>query len=239
MAMRDAPLPEQRRRSSTHVLLASGDEVQLDLDEITLDDEIGHHLARVLRLRDGEPVSVTDGAGRWRMTDFSSIGPLVVLTASSAVTTEPPPSRFTLATAIPKGDRVDWLVQKTVELGADRIILLHAERSTVRWKPERAAKQIVRLQRIADEATRQSRRVWRTEVAGPAPASDVLGGATIAEPGGDAIRGDEAMIAVGPEGGWSADELERSARSVRVGGNILRIETAAVAVTTLRMVVDH
>lgn len=237
--MLDVPLSEQRRRSSTHVLLTPGDAANLELDEITLDDETGHHLSRVLRLRDGESVSVTDGAGHWRMTDFGSIGSLVVLRSSSAVVTEPSPSHFTLATAIPKGDRVDWLVQKTVELGVDRIIFLHAERSTVRWKAERAVKQVARLQRIADEATRQSRRVWRTDVSGPLSAADILDGATVAEPGGEMIRGDESLIAVGPEGGWTADEMERASRSVQVGANILRVETAAVAVTTLRMVVVH
>jgi 16S rRNA (uracil1498-N3)-methyltransferase len=235
----DAPLPEQRRRSATHVLLAPGDETNLDIDEISLDDETSHHLSRVLRLRDGESVSVTDGAGRWRMAEFGSTGSMVTLKASSGVATESAPTRFTLATAIPKGDRVDWLVQKTVELGVDQIILLHTERSTVRWKLDRATKQVARLQRIADEATRQSRRIWRTEVSGPVPASDVLVGATIAEPGGEMIRGDEALIAVGPEGGWSAEEVDQAARSVRVGANILRVETAGVAITTLRMVLVH
>ncbi len=73
---------------------------------------------------------------------------------------------------MPKGDRLDWLVQKVTELGVDRIVLLHAERSVVRWKPERAAAQLDRLQRIADEACRQSRRVWRVAIDEPVDAVD-------------------------------------------------------------------
>ena len=65
--------------------------------------------------------------------------------------------------AIPKGDRLEWLVQKVTELGVDRLALLHAERSVVRWKPDRVQSQLVRLRRIADEACRQSRRVWRVD----------------------------------------------------------------------------
>lgn len=224
------------RASATHVLL--GDAAGLDLARIAIDDDVEHHLRRVLRLRDGERVSVTDGAGRWRMSVVVG-GAHLALEATSEIVTLPEPDRFTLATAIPKGDRVDWLVQKVTELGADRVLLVHAERSSVRWKPDRAAKQVIRLQRIADEALRQSRRVWRCTVEGPVDAAEVLGGAAVAEPGGVAISGNEPLIAIGPEGGWTEEELNSAEKWVTIGSNILRTETAAVAATTLRMVGDH
>ncbi len=229
-------VPAERRTASTHVLLDA--DASLHADEVSLPDDVEHHLRRVLRLRDGEPVSVTDGAGHWRMT-VARVGGAFRLEASSPVDFEERPTPFTLAAAIPQGDRSEWLVQKVTELGASEVTFLHTERSTVRWKPERAARHLVRLQRVADEALRQSRRVWQTVVNGPLEAFEVLEGATIAEPGGSAIIGTERFIAVGPEGGWAPSEIEVAASTVRLGENILRIETAAVAATTLRMVAGH
>ena len=234
--MSDTPTNDDLRSSVTHILLADG--ASLDQAHVDIDDDVEHHLRRVLRLRDGEHVSVTDGAGRWRMCVVVGATRLS-LESSSAVAVVPESAGFTLASAIPKGDRVDWLVQKTTELGADRVLLLHAERSATRWKAERAAKQLSRLQRIADEALRQSRRVWRCTIAGPVDAVDVLEGAAIAEPGGEPLRGDEPMVAIGPEGGWTDTELARSPRRVAIGHNILRTETAGVAATTLRMTLHH
>jgi len=221
------------RRASAHVLLDDVD--VLELPTIDLPDDVEHHLRRVLRLRDGTPVSVTDGAGRWRMTAARVSGASLHLESAGAVVVEERGPHFTLATAIPKGDRLDWLVQKTVEIGVDRIKFLHAERSTVRWKRDRAPTQLARLRRIADEATRQSRRVWRTDIDGPTEAAEMLADAAIAEPGGAMMNGAEPMIAVGPEGGWTDAELALSPRRVGLGENILRVETAAVAITTLRL----
>jgi hypothetical protein len=151
---------ESLRTSSAHVLVTSD---QLSATgTVVLDSDTEHHLRRVLRLRDGEAVSVTDGAGRWLLTRASIAGPVIRLEPTSKLVTEPARARpITIAVAMPKGDRLDWLVQKVTELGVDRIALLHAERSVVRWKPERTATQLERLRRISDEACRQSRRVWR------------------------------------------------------------------------------
>jgi 16S rRNA (uracil1498-N3)-methyltransferase len=225
-----------RRRATSQVLLDEVDAGVLDHGLIVLPDDVEHHLRRVLRVRDGDSISVTDGAGRWRMAVVRLSGSSLTLEAVGAVAVDDRPEPFTLATAMPKGDRLDWLVQKTVELGVDRIVLLHAERSTVRWKADRAEKQLVRLRRIADESTRQSRRVWRTEIDGPVDADEVLPLAAVAEPGAAGAVGDESMIAIGPEGGWTDDELARSPRRVGLGTSVLRVETAAVAATTLRVI---
>ncbi len=134
---------------------------------------------------------------------------------------------------MPKGDRLDWLVQKVTELGVDRLSLLHAERSVVRWKPDRVQSQLVRLRRIADEACRQSRRVWRVEIDAPVEASTVLAGFVVAEPGGRRLESTDRSVAIGPEGGWSPEELDVARDRVSLGPNILRTETAAVAATAL------
>ncbi len=217
------------RSTSTHVLVEPE-----QLGALSIDDDTVHHLRRVLRLRDGEQVSVTDGGGRWLLACVRVDGSSLTLEASSEIVTEAPRvDPFTLAVAMPKGDRLDWLVQKVTELGVDRLTLLHADRSVVRWKPDRVDSQLVRLRRIADEACRQSRRVWRVEIDAPVEASGVLAHFVVAEPGGRHLDSADRSVAIGPEGGWSPDELDLARDLVSLGSNILRTETAAVAATTL------
>jgi 16S rRNA (uracil1498-N3)-methyltransferase len=220
------------RSTSAHVLvetdrLGGGGEVTLDVDT-------EHHLRRVLRLRDGDVVSVTDGQGRWCLAVALVDANALRLEPTSPVVAEPAPKRtITIAAAMPKGDRLDWMVQKVTELGVDRLVLLHAEHSVVRWKPDRAEHQLARLQRIADEALRQSRRVLRMTIDAPVAATDVLGDFVVAEPGGRTLRASDAAVAVGPEGGWSESELAVCRGRIDLGPTILRTETAAVAVSAL------
>lgn len=225
-------MDEERRAASTQIFVATD---VLDVDgPITLDSDTEHHLTRVLRLRDGEHVSVSDGAGRWRLTTVVQTGSSLRLEPASAVavaTRAHPP--LTIATAIPKGDRVDWLVQKAVEIGVDTVQFLHAERSVVRWKAERAAKQVDRLNRIAHEAARQSRRVWLPEVRTPVAALDVLPTSVVAEPGGRRVGAGDTFVSIGPEGGWSPGELENARDQVQLGPNVLRTETAVLVAATL------
>jgi 16S rRNA (uracil1498-N3)-methyltransferase len=223
------------RSTSAHVLV---DTDHLDTDrlggEVAIDDDTEHHLRRVLRLRDRDAVSVTDGQGRWCLAVVIVDGNALRLEATAPVVVEPAPTRtITIAAAMPKGDRLDWMVQKVTELGVDRLVLLHAEHSVVRWKPDRAEHQLARLQRIADEALRQSRRVLRMTIDAPVAATDVLGHFVVAEPGGRTIRAGDTAVAVGPEGGWSASELAVCRDRIDLGPTILRTETAAVAVSTL------
>lgn len=231
---------DERRRADAHVVLPSDRWADLDGELIELDDAVGHHLVRVRRLRDGASVTVTDGAGRWRLTRLhgASTG-TAALASTSAVREAPAHAPFTLASAIPKGDRLDWLVQKVTECGADRIVLIDCERSVVRWKRERAEKQLARLQRIADEAVQQSRRVHRTVVVGPVPAAEVLPTAAVADPVGDPIVEPPRVLGIGPEGGWSDAEWGMISVRVHLGGTILRTETAAVVGTALCVARDH
>jgi 16S rRNA (uracil1498-N3)-methyltransferase len=202
--------------------------------EVTIDDDTEHHLRRVLRLRDGDVVSVTDGQGRWTLAVAVIVCNALRLEATAPVVVEPTPTRtITIAAAMPKGDRLDWMVQKVTELGIDRLVLLHAEHSVVRWKADRAEHQLARLQRIADEALRQSRRVLRMTIDAPVAATDVLGDFVVAEPGGRDLRAGDTSVAVGPEGGWSASELAVCRDRIDLGPTILRTETAAVAVSAL------
>ena len=211
------------RTSAAHVLVA-------DVAAPAPDREAMHHLLRVLRLRDREAVTVTDGNGRWRECVIT--GASIEATGDVHVVEQRDPM-LTVAVAPPKGDRLEWLVAKCTEVGIDRIVLLEAERSVVRWQGDRADKQLDRLRRIIVEASMQSRRVWLPELAGPLQAAGVLPEAAVAEPGGEPVTAGVPTIAIGPEGGWSPAELAAAAATVSLGDQILRVETAAVAAAVL------
>ncbi len=206
------------RGSSAHVVV---DRVESPV----LDDDAAHHVFRVLRVRDGELVTVTDGRGGWR--PCRSVGEALE-PDGDVRTEEETASPLTIAWAVPKRDKPEWIVQKLTELGVDRIVVLHAERSVVRWEGPRAERHLDRCRRVAVEAVQQSRGVWVPEVVGPVRAADVLPGSVAAEPGGRPLRADDRTIAIGPEGGWSADELQLAVDHVDLGERVLRVETAAL-----------
>jgi 16S rRNA (uracil1498-N3)-methyltransferase len=206
------------RRSSAHALV-------VDIDSPSLDEASEHHLFRVLRVREGDSVTVTDGEGSWRSCDAAGNG----LTANSDVVFES--RRFSpieIAFTIPKHDRPEWIVQKLTELGVDRIVLLHAERSVVRWDADRATKHLAKLRRVAAEALQQSRGVWLPAIVGPVEALEVIGQWAVAEPGGRPVASADRSIAIGPEGGWTSDELAGSSDQIALGSTVLRVETAAI-----------
>lgn len=211
------------RRASAHALVD-------DVENPLLDDDAAHHVFRVLRVADGGVVTVTDGAGSWRAcrTAGGNVRP------DSDVRYEPRRQPLiNVGFAVPKLDRPEWIVQKLTEIGVDRIVVLQAERSVVRWGSDRADKHLGKLRRTAIEAVQQSRQVWLPIVDGPLPASSFLVGAVVAEPGGRPIGRQDHTFAVGPEGGWSDAELEMATDRVSTGTSVLRVETAAIAVGIL------
>ncbi len=214
-------MDELLRRATAHVLV---DDVAVPVP----DEAAWHHLHRVLRVRDGELVTVTDGAGRWRPCRFTAGG----LEVDGEVVVEPALHPITVVVAPPKGDRADWLVEKCTEAGVDRIVVTTAERSVVRWDGDRAARHLDRLRRIAAGAAMQSRRVWFPVVDGPVPVAVGLSGAVLAEPGGRPLCRTDTRVAIGPEGGWTAAELD-GREQVSLGSQILRVETAAVVATAM------
>ena len=208
------------RRSAAHVFVDS-------LHTPTLNPDDQHHLARVLRLRAGESVSTSDGQGRWRNCRFVSADVLEPDTEIETVERVVP--EITIGFALPKGDRPEWIVQKLTEIGVDHVVVLHAERSVVRWEPDRAERNIAKLVKVAREASMQSRRVWLPTVSGPLRADQVIGEAvSLAEPDGDALTLAATTVLIGPEGGWTPNELNITASHVSLGKSILRVETAAL-----------
>jgi 16S rRNA (uracil1498-N3)-methyltransferase len=215
-----------------------------------LDDEDAHHLTRVLRLRRGEEVIAADGAGRWARTRWVGDGTVEPLGgggvggadgvgADGAVQreerTEP---ALTVAFAPVKGERPEWVVQKLTELGIDRIVPVLSERSVVRWTGSRGQATVARLRRVAREAAAQSRRVWLPEVCDTVRFADLAslgapGEVVLAQLSGDRPTPAQRVVAVGPEGGWSSDELSSGLPTVGFGLSVLRAETAAVTAGAL------
>lgn len=217
---------EELRRSAAHVFVA-------DITSPELDEDDAHHLSRVLRLRDGERVTVSDGRGSWRSCEWRGGALTVVGDVSVEAATSDP---VTVAVAPVKGDRTEWTVEKLVEIGVDAIIVLApTDHSVVRWDTGKAAHNVARLGRIARAAASQSRRVHLPLVTGPVPLAEVLAvpGVAVAEPGGDPSLDGIGTIVIGPEGGFSAAEVAASGRTVDLGGTVLRADTAAVVAATL------
>lgn len=215
------------RGSAAHVFVA-------DVSAPALSDDDHRHLAKVLRLRDGETVSCSDGAGSWRLCTWNNGG----LEPSAAVATEPAPApELTVAVSPVKGDKTDLVVEKLVEIGIDSIVLLApVERSVVRWAPGKVDHVLSRYERIARSAAMQSRRVFLPRLTGPVPLETVLEGtAAVAEPGGDAPWDNVTTVVIGPEGGFTERETAAASRRVDLGPHVLRAETAAI-VAASRMV---
>lgn len=222
--------PSELRNSQAHAFVSS-------LDVPQLDDIDAHHLGRVLRLRDGAEISVSDGLGRWRLARYSKVG----LEPTGEVHTMPSPSVLVhMCFAPTKGDRPDWAVQKLTELGVASIRPLTCARSIVRWDSDKASKQLERWERIAREAAMQSRRTTLPIIEPVTRSIDLarsghmlrtdIGGSTIGALDWQSLG--ELTLLVGPEGGWSDEECERWPDSVSFGYTVLRTETAAVALAS-------
>lgn len=218
---------ESLRRAAAHVLVD-------DVSAPALDEQSSHHLFRVLRVRAGEIVTITDGAGGWRAcrSTRTAIEPEDEPQFEAAST-----NPLTIAFAVPKQDRPEWIVQKLTEIGIARIVVLHAERSVVRWDVERGARHMDKLVRVARQALQQSRQVWLPQIDGPLAAVDFVPDAVVAEPGGRPIESGDRVISIGPEGGWSPAELAAAADRVSLGPTVLRVETAALVAAA--RAIDH
>ncbi len=237
---------EQLRTSAAHVLVADAVALASDDAQPELDPADAHHLWRVLRLRPGEVVTVTDGAGRWRRYRWGG-GAGARLTPDGPLHVVPAPQpQLTVGFAPAKGDRPEWTVQKLTELGVDRLVPLRCARSVVRWEGDRGAQQVQRMRRVAREASMQARRCHVPQIEEVSSPADVPG-AALAHFGGAPPSLARPVVLVGPEGGWAGPELELGLPTVSLGPLVLRAETAALAAAVVltairqRMVVasDH
>ncbi|GAA4293599.1 16S rRNA (uracil(1498)-N(3))-methyltransferase [Streptomyces venetus] len=208
----------------------------------------GRHAVSVKRLRPGEDVVLTDGAGRWAdcvVLDTEGKDRLIVQLDS--VTEEPPEEpRVTVVQALPKGDRGELAVETMTEVGVDTIVPWAAARCITQWKGDRGLKALGKWRATAREAGKQSRRVRFPEVTEAATTKQVaalLAGADFAavlhESGDEPLAtaelpsSGEIVLVVGPEGGVAPEELAlfegAGAKPYRLGRSVLRTSTAGTA----------
>lgn len=220
-------------------------------DRITLMGEDAAHLSRSLRVRIGEEVTVCDGKRTDYFCTVESVSPeSVTLTVrEQAVCGTEPKQAITLYQALPKGDKLDFIVQKAVELGASRIVPVQTRFCVVKSDARSFEKKRARLQKIALEAAKQCGRgiipeVW--SLLSFKEAANELGrqhGFVCYEKGGETIgtlmekRNCSASVLIGSEGGFSEEEIQlltnQNVLCATLGKRILRCETAPLAALTL------
>ncbi len=213
----------------------------LEIGDCVLTGPEAHHLAHVKRIKQGETVILFNGDGNEYLAEVISIGRRCVVVNVREKRAADRELRFpiTVAAALPKADRTDFLIEKLTELGAACFVPLVTTRSVVVPRDGTAEK----LQRAVIEASKQCGRNrlmrveppqrWEQFVRRPdlPPLRVVLdpGGAAVLPP----IDATGGVVAVGPEGGFTPQELESARRygwqMVSLGPRVLRIETAAIA----------
>ncbi|MBB6344533.1 16S rRNA (uracil1498-N3)-methyltransferase [Nonomuraea muscovyensis] len=219
----------------------------LDGPELVLGGAEGRHAAAVRRLRAGERVDLTDGAGAVAECVVREVlKDALRLDVTSRYEMAAPQPRLVVVQGLPKGDRGELAVEMMTEAGVDVIVPWAASRSITQWKGERAAKALGRWRSTAREAGKQARRFHLPEVTEPASTARVeqlLAGAALglvlheeaAEPlsGVELPAGGDIVVVVGPEGGVGDEELGRfravKAVPVLLGPTVLRTSTAGVA----------
>lgn len=224
------------------------DKNNIEENRILIDGADAHHIARSLRMAEGDEAIVCDGEGSEyrctlvRIRDEECECEIIEALDSGAES----PVSITLCMAYPKGDKLETVIQKAVELGCDRIIPFESSRCIKRPKAEKAEKQTARLQRIAEEAAKQCGRARIPTVGAPISFKQMLAetqkcdlsllcyenedGKTIKDALKNAGKVKSISIIVGAEGGFSTDEVMEATNanclSVSLGNRILRCETA-------------
>ncbi len=217
-------------------------------DEVFIGGEAGRHMVRSLRMKPGEEVVLCAGTGKdffGVLTECREDGALVKILRTENSRGEPRTS-VTVCQCWPKGDKLETVVQKSVELGAKAVWPVESLRCVSRPDGGAARKKQERLQKIALEAAQQSGRGAVPEILEPAALKQALEGATARgdvlfcyEEGTGSLRealqgaGDELFLFIGPEGGFDRSEAalaeSMGARIITLGPRILRTETAPLA----------
>jgi 16S rRNA (uracil1498-N3)-methyltransferase len=213
---------------------------------VELRGEDGRKLSVVLRARSGDAVEICDSGGQSFLGRLRVEGVLVAVElVESRSRAAEPRVHLTLAQAVPKGAKMDFVVEKATELGVARIVPLSTERSI----GEAGRAKVERWRRLARTAAMQSGRAVVPEVAGPATIDEITGTLTpktallipweLAErrPLRERLpslidRREHVVVVIGPEGGLSHDEVERlrasGGEAISLGARILRTETAGL-----------
>lgn len=208
----------------------------------------GDHATKARRLAIGDEVALFDGAGREALGRITSIARAAVEVAFEQCGERPRPSpSLTLAIALPKGPRQDVLIEKCTELGAAAVVPLLTARSISGATEHK----LDRWRQTAIEAAKQSGQAWLPVFHPPEPLAQALTRVRehdLSVAGALTAEGDHGLVRllaaapvpasilafIGPEGGWTDEEIAMltaaGCQCVNLGPNILRVETAAIAI---------
>ncbi len=224
---------------------------QLLADTCTLGRDEVHHLTTVLRVKTGARVTLFDGHGHTRTANITELAKRsLTFTSTEPVTHHPRlPCLLTLFACVSKANRMDWTIEKAVELGAYRIVPVISERTVVRLDADESAAKAERWSRVAEETARQCHAAWLPDILTPVTLVDSLPLVRAAAPVFVAALTPEAIPLcqaldryakppphagwfVGPEGDFTPTELQAllaaDAIPVNLGRHILRAETACL-----------
>lgn len=219
--------------------------------QVLVRGELFHHLVKSLRTRLTEPLIFNDEFGTRYYTSVQEITKDTLHARIDRIETNPNPSRpsIILGQAILKGDKMSWVIQKATELGVDTIIPLDTERVMAKIRPTQTTAMATRWGRIGLEAAQQSER-WTPPTIQPVcpfaqfltrcedlPQKLILAerskGLRISQQILPTNANSRIVVAIGPEGGWSSDELTAAEAAgftgITLGQHILRAETASLA----------
>lgn len=225
------------------------EEHQVGKEYVTITGADAHHLIHAVRIKPGEKLRVSTAGGRNFLCTIVEIGDsfLQADIVSDLISTELP-ATILLFQAIPKGDRMETVIEKTVELGVSEIIPVSMQYCVVRLTKEKAQSKVRRWQMIAENAARQSKRSKIPQVREVCDFSEALHsflqcdlklfpyenerGMEATQDALAAVKpGQTIGIMIGPEGGFSLEEVqavENKARCLSLGKRILRTDTAAI-----------
>lgn len=210
---------------------------------VTLPDDVAHHALHVLRLTRDDALVLFNGDGTAWPGTIETIRPKLTVRLGDMATSEAEPRcRITLVQALAAGDKMDWVVQKAVELGATAIQPVAANRSVLRLTGSRAEKRVAHWRKVAQSACEQCGRNRVPEV-GEILALDTwlaqADGGWVLAPGDTGVLREHAPpppslnLLIGPEAGWAAEEMDaiavRGFAPLRLGPRVLRAETAGLA----------
>ena len=228
---------------------------------VELTAEAAHHAVRVLRLGIVAVLEVFDGAGRRASASVVSTGRdrcTIEIDTPILSSVAKPSLQITLLQGIAAADRMDWIIEKSIELGVAHVVPMMTQRSTVKLDPERAKKRHLHWQRIAVAACMQCGQDRLPTIDAPMPGRSAFAGQatelgqrlildplakdqlaqTVRSLMGSNPTSDPAglgswVLAVGPESGFDPEEIEAASRAgfkpVRMGPRVLRTETAGPA----------
>lgn len=229
---------------------------QLNENKVVISGEDARHISKVMRGKTGDKLIVSDGLSREALVEITDIeaGAVTAAVLEQLEMTHEPAFKVTVAQSLPKGDKMETVIQKCTEIGAVSFVPFISERTIVQYDAKKESKRLERWDKIAKEAAEQSHRNTVPEVAQPLGWKQLLStfdrydavyfcyekeeGLQLRDalrPFMQALPTDHApgvLLLVGPEGGFTEEECrqaeEAGAASVGLGRRILRCETAGM-----------